>query len=123
METIKGYEALRQMRAMRHDETSYCMLHHVTYNSKRKQTDGINIVRRCRLRVALPTEARTPHPDLFLPYTDLDAPKVNQNRMCYKRLIRYVAFPPEYKLLKTDWHGLKANGEIQIISEWTSYLT
>lgn len=102
---------------MKHDDSSYFVMHHITFNDRRNQTDGMRIVRHCRLRNALPTESKSPHPDLFLPYTDLDANASNQNRMCYKRLIRYVAFPPEYKLQKVDWHRLKANGSIQIISE------
>jgi hypothetical protein len=117
METIPGYEALARMRAMRHDEASYFILHHITWQEKRQETDGTRVVRRCRLRKSLPSEKFQPDADLFLPYTDLSLPKNDQNRMCRKRCIRYVAFPPEYQLIKVDWFKLKPNGDIQILSE------
>lgn len=114
MDTIIGYEALARMRAMRHDETSYFIMHHQTWNEKEQQTDGIRVVKKCRLRVSLPNENFGADPDLYLPYLDLTQ-RGNQNRMCRKRCIRYVAFPPEYKLMKVDWFNNKPNGEIQTL--------
>ena len=117
METIPGYEALKRMRAMRLDDSSYFVMHHLTWNEKRQQTDGMRIVRHCRLRRSLPDEKFLPDSDMFLPYTDLDISKSNQNRMCRKRCIRYAAFPPEYKILKVDWFQLKPDGDIQTLAE------
>ena len=117
MKTISGYEALKRMRAMRHDEGSFFIMHHLTWNEIRKQTDGMRIVRRCRLRQSLPHESMKPHPDLLQPYTDLNLPKKDRNRMCRKRLIRYVAFSPEYELLKVDWLNLEKDGAIQVLNE------
>ena len=39
-------------------------------------------------------------PDHYLTYviSDTDEP-----RMCWKKLLRFVAFPPRYELLKVDW--------------------
>jgi len=117
MEIIPGYEALNRMRAMRHNEASYFVMHHLTWNEKRQQTDGMRVVRKCRVRRSLPDEKMQPDSDLFLPYTDLILPKNDQNRMCRKRCIRYVQFPPEYVLTKVDWFKLKPNGDIQILTE------
>jgi len=117
MDTIKGYEALARMRAMRHDEGTHFVLHHQTWQEKRQETDGIRVVRRCRVRKSLPGEKFLPDSDLFFPYTDLSQPKNDQNRMCRKRCMRYVGFPPKYDLMKVDWFGLKPNGEIQILTE------
>lgn len=36
----------------------------------------------------------------YLTYVDASA---DEPRMCWKKLIRYVAFPPDYELLKVDW--------------------
>jgi hypothetical protein len=115
VDTINGYEALKRMRALRHSKDQSFIMHHQTWNERRHETNGIRVVRRCRLRPALPEESMLPHPDLFQPYTDLDAPKINRNRMCRKRLIRYVAFPPDFTLMKVDWFTPLADGKPQII--------
>jgi hypothetical protein len=115
--TINGFEALTRMRALRHSSDFFFTLHHLTWNERRGETDGIRVIRRCRLRPALPDDSMLPHPDLFLPYTDLDASKANQNRMCRKRLVRYVAFPPDFELLKVDWFTPLADGNPQMINQ------
>jgi hypothetical protein len=115
MQSINGYDALKRMRSMRYSDDFFFVMHHITYNDRRRETDGMRIVKRCRLRPSLPEESMLPHPDLFQPYTDLDAAKINQNRMCRKRCIRYVAFPPDFELLKVDWFSPLA-GKPQTIS-------
>jgi|GEM_PF-1954204 len=117
MTTINGYEALARMRALRHSDDFFFIMQHLTWQERRCQTDGIRVVRRCRLRPALPDDSMEPHPDLFLPYTDLDAAKVNQNRICRKRLVRYVAFPPEFEMLKVDWLTPKIDGKAQNLND------
>ena len=114
METINGFEALKRMRAIRHSSDYFFIMHHLTWNERRLQTDGMRVVRRCRVRAALPEDSMKPHPDLFLPYTDLDESKANQNRMCRKRLIRYVAFPPNFDLVKVDWHTPVPNSKLNM---------
>lgn len=73
---------------------------HVTWNRKKNETNGLRHVTRARLRPALPDEKFYPHADLYLPYIDLD---VNEPRMCFKKLIRTVAFPPQYEVLRVKW--------------------
>ena len=115
VDKISGFEALKRMRALRHSDDFFFIMHHLTFNERRQQTDGIRIVSMCRIRPALPDDSVKPDPDLFLPYTDLNESKSNQNRMCRKRLIRYVAFPPDFQLLKVDWFSPLADGNLQMI--------
>lgn len=79
-------------------------MHHQTYDENTGQSIGMRVVKKCMLRVSLPGDLfKKGTSDLYLPYVDLDLPKSNQNRMCRKRLIRYVAFPPHNELLKVNW--------------------
>lgn len=99
METIKGKEAIRRMREMRNDEGSWFELHHLTRNRRTGQIDGLRIVKSCRLRPSLLQEKFDVSVDLNLPYADLSLPENERNRVCRKRLIRAMAFPPKYNLL------------------------
>jgi len=118
LNSIPGIEALRKMKALRHSSEFFFIMHHITWNEKKQQSNGIKVVRKCRIRAALPEDKMFPDPDLFLPYIDLDAAKINQNRMCRKRLIRFVAFPPEYEMKRVDWLSpLKKNKLQTLIDE------
>lgn len=62
-------------------------------------------VKQCLLRPSLPSDIfDRGTADLYLPYTDLDLPKSNQNRMCRKKFVLFVAFPPHMELLKINWY-------------------
>jgi hypothetical protein len=104
MEKISGFEALARMREIRHDDKKHFILYHLTYNIDKDKTDGLRIVKRACLRPALPDDALKTESDLYLTYTDLDS---NEPRMCFKKLIRFVAFPPDFTLLKVDWFNSK----------------
>ena len=60
-------------------------------------------VKNARLRAALPGEKFAVSADLYLPYIDLGLPENHQNRVCRKKLIRYVAFPPTFDKQKVNW--------------------
>lgn len=100
MKTISGAEAIARMRQMRTDPGNYFILHHLTYNRKKDETHGLRVVNKCRLRTALPDDAFQFDPDLYLTYYDIEK---DDARICFKKLIRFVAFPPEYELVKVDW--------------------
>jgi hypothetical protein len=100
MKVISGAEAIARMRQLRHDEHSYFEMHHLTYDINREKTDGMHAVLHARLRPSLPDDLFKTDSDLYLPYTDLDT---GEPRMCFKRLIRLVAFPPDFELMKVDW--------------------
>jgi hypothetical protein len=105
MKTISGIEALERMRDIRHNELLYFSMKHYTLNRTKQTTNGIRVVREARLRPALPEEfSRNIDPDSLLPYTDI---VTGENRMAYKVLIRSVAFPPHFEVLKVKWHEKK----------------
>ena len=102
MAKINGITALQKMKLLQAHEDSYFVMHHLTYDSTRDTTRGLRIVEKCRLRPALPAEfSNVIDPDMLLPYMDL---KNDKHGQCYKKLIRKVAFPPNYELLKVDWY-------------------
>lgn len=102
MTKINGIEALKKMRSLQNDPEAFFTMHHITYNSSKDTTSGVRIVTRCRLRPALGTEfSNNVNHDDLLPYVDLDKDKEG---MCYKKLIRKVAFPPDFTLLKVKWY-------------------
>ncbi len=100
MKVISGVKAIARMRQLRADEQSHFQLHHLTLDLTRNKTDGMHSVMRARLRPALPDDLFKRDSDLYLPYIDLDT---GEPRMCFKRLIRLVGFPPDFELLKVDW--------------------
>ena len=100
MKQISGTDAIAMMREMRHDNNRHFELHHLTYNAATDDTKGLRVVQRCRLRPSLPNEAFAAPADVYLPYMDLD---LNEPRVCYKKLVRAVAFPPHYELMRVNW--------------------
>lgn len=98
--TISGPEAIRRMRLISKVKNASFTLIHFTCNLPKRSGGQLRKVEHCTLRPALPDGATKVNPDHYLTYVDAstDAP-----RMCWKKLIRYVAFPPDYKLLKVDW--------------------
>jgi hypothetical protein len=100
METISGHEAIARMRQLKHDDKTCFEMHHLTYNSATGITKGLRVVKKARLRPSLPEDKFLLDSDLYLPYTDLE---LHEPRMCFKILIRYVAFPPDFKLKKVNF--------------------
>ena len=100
MEQISGFEAIARMRELRHKDHLHFELHHLTYNHATGETKGLRVVSRCRVRPSLPDDRFALPADLYLPYMDLD---MNEPRMCFRKLIRAVAFPPHFVLQKVNW--------------------
>lgn len=92
--------AMARMQQLRHKDKLWFTLHHLTWNERTQETNGMRVVERARLRPALPDEPFSRQADMYLPYIDLDK---DEPRLCYRLLIRYVAFPPDFKLLKVNW--------------------
>lgn len=98
--TISGPEAIRRMRLVSKVKDASFTLIHFTCNLK-KQTGGeLRKVERCVLRPSLPDGVMKVNPDHYLTYVDVST---DEPRMCWKKLIRYAAFPPNYQLLKVNW--------------------
>ena len=100
MKQISGAEAIERMREIRHDPKKYFTLHHLTFNSRYGTSKGMRVVERCRLRPALPKEYGKRPSDLYLPYYDIIEEK---NGVAFRKLIRFVAFSPDFELLKVNW--------------------
>jgi len=102
--TISGTEAIALMRRMSREFREPFILHHLTWNEERRESDGMRIVKRCTLRTSMRSDLfPRASAELFQAYTDMDLPQGNQSRMCRKKLIRYVAFAPHFELMKVSW--------------------
>lgn len=99
-QVISGAEAIRRMRLISRMKDETFTLIHFTCNLKTGKGGELRKVEHCRLRAALPEKVTKVDPDHYLTYviSDIDEP-----RMCWKKLIRFVAFPPRYDLFKVDW--------------------
>lgn len=97
--TISASEALAHMRALRHSSETF-ELYHLTWNQEKHVTNGLRKVNQCRIRPGFPQEKLQYNPDHYLLYIDEE---LKEPRMCFKKLARYVAFPPNFELLKIDW--------------------
>jgi hypothetical protein len=53
------------------------------------------------MRPAELNELAETSPDHYLYFTDLET---KANRRCWKKLIRYVGFAPDFELNKIDWY-------------------
>lgn len=101
MKTIAGGDAIARMRQLRNSEHLHFEMTHHTFERATGITNGVRHVKRAKLRPALPKEKLWPHADLYLPYIDLD---IKKPRMCFKRLINTVAFPPDFEPMQVKWY-------------------
>jgi hypothetical protein len=100
MESISGTEAVQRMRLCSKGKDVYFGVMHLTYDRGKNAAGGLRKVERARLRPSLPGELFAVNGDHYLPYTDLDT---GEPKMAWKKLIRRVAFPPDYKFIKVGW--------------------
>jgi hypothetical protein len=98
--TISGTEAIRRARNLKFVPGASFTLIHLSCNLKEKKPGRTVKHERCRVRPALKDDTFQLDGDLYFTYEDLDA---NEPKMCFKRLMRYIGFPPNYELLKIDW--------------------
>lgn len=98
--TISGSEAMRRMRLVGKVRNASFTLIHFTCNLKQRTGGQLRKVEHCVLRPSMPAGKTKVDPDHYLTYADVSA---DTPRICWKKLIRYVAFPPQYELLKIDW--------------------
>lgn len=98
--TITGSDALERMIRLRKIPNAYFSMIHFTCNLNNPKKAGLVRIEKCRLRPALKSDTFSVDGNHYLTYEDLEK---ESPRMCFKRLIRYVAFPPEYEFLKVNW--------------------
>jgi hypothetical protein len=99
-QTISGAEAVRRARNLKFVPGAHFTLVHLTCNMKTGECGGLVKKERCRVRPSLREDTFTMDGDMYFPYEDLDGELPG---MCFKRLMRYIGFPPGYELLKIDW--------------------
>jgi hypothetical protein len=99
-ETISGAEAIQRMRNLKLVNGATFMLIHISCDLSKNVCGEVIKHEHCRLRAALKDYTFSVHGDHYLPYEDTDS---GEQKMCFKKLIRFVAFPPENKLLKVTW--------------------
>jgi hypothetical protein len=99
--TISGTEAIRRARNLKLVPGAHFTLLHLTCNMNTGECGELRKFERCRVRSSLREDTFQMDGDMYFTFEDLDtgAPK-----MCFKRLMRYIAFPPGYELLKIKWY-------------------
>lgn len=100
MRTISGNDAIRRMRMITKLKDGSFEMTHFTANHKTAEAGELRKVTGCRVRASMPKGVTVNNPDHYLCYTDGQS---KEPRMCFKKLIRYVAFPPYYETLKVEW--------------------
>ena len=98
--TITGSEAIRRARNLKYVPGSAFTLLHLTCNTKTGECGQLSKHERCKVRPALREDTFQKDGDMYFTYEDMDT---GEPRMCFKRLMRYIGFPPDYELLKIDW--------------------
>jgi len=98
-QTISGPEAIRRARNLKYVPGAVFTLIHLTCNLKTRKCGETVKHEQCRVRKALNEDTFQLDGDLYFTYESDGEP-----RMCFRRLMRYVGFPPDYKLLKINWY-------------------
>jgi len=100
METIGGIEAIRMMKEVSKLPDGNFTIAFFRYNrTKDVASSKLQVRERCKVRAQLPQEKfHIPSDNFFLFQDEEGNPKT-----CYRALIRFVGFPPEYILTKVNW--------------------
>jgi hypothetical protein len=99
---ISGTEAIRRARSLKFVRDAPFLLIHIGCNMQSKQCGEVIRHERCRVRASLREDTFTLNSDLYFLYEDMDT---GEPKMCFRRPIRYIGFPPKFDLLKVDRYG------------------
>lgn len=94
MTTISGTNAINRMRNLKLLPDAFFSLNFI------KENGTIRVFEKCRLRPARRDEGLSVSADHYLYFTDVETGKP---KTCFKKLIRQVAFPPDYHWLTVKW--------------------
>jgi hypothetical protein len=100
--TISGSEAIQRARNLKLVPGSHFTLLHITCNMNTGKCGELRKFERCRVRPSLKEDTFKMDGDMYFTFEDLET---GEPKMCFKRLMRYIAFPPGYEILKIDWYG------------------
>jgi hypothetical protein len=98
--SITGVDAIRRARNLKYVAGASFVLIHVSCNLKTGECGQVVKHERCRVRAALREETFRMDGDMYFTYEDMDT---GEPKMCFKRLMRYIGFPPDYGLLRIEW--------------------
>jgi len=100
METITGIEAIRMMKQVSKLSDGRFTIAFFSYNrTEEEASTKLQVREGCKVRKQLPQEQFQIPSDNYFLFQDKD-----QNpKTCFRVLIRFVGFPPEYKLIKVKW--------------------
>ena len=99
---IAGSEAIRRVRNLKLVPGAHFTLLHLTCNMKINECGAMRKHERCRVRPSLREDTFKMDGDMYFTFEDLDT---GEPKMCFKKLMRFIAFPPDYNLLKIDWYN------------------
>lgn len=99
MKTILGNEAIKKMREI--SKGSFFSIMFLTCDRKREEGGEMRKYDKCKIRPAEYNELSETDPDHFLYFVEVDT---GAQRRCWKKLIRYVGFAPDYEMIKIDWY-------------------
>jgi len=100
--TISGADAIRRARNLKYVPGAAFTLIHLTCNFKTGKSGETVKYERCRIRPTLKEDTFQYDGDLYFTYEDMDT---GEPKMCFKRLMRYIGFPPNYELVKINWYN------------------
>lgn len=98
-EEIRGFDAIRKIREISKSHSFTIIFY--TCDRKRGEGGELRKYERCRIRNARFDELSDTDQDHYLFFTDEET---GDPKMCWKKLIRFVGFPPKYKLQKVNWY-------------------
>lgn len=99
MDTIRGTDALAKAETITKTGGNFNVMFYSYSRSKHTASDKLKTLTCCHTRTPMPHEKWSvdgAHYFLF-DYQGLQ-------RQCYKVLLRFIAFSPDYKLLKVKWY-------------------
>lgn len=98
MKEINGNDAIVKMRAIS-KQSSFNIIFFTFDRAKNRGGGQLKKHENCRVRHAMLEEMSNVDIDHYLFFSDSEG----NPRTCWKKLIRYVAFPPEYNYEKINW--------------------
>ena len=100
MEIINGIDAIRMMQEVCKLPDGNFSIAFFKYNrTTGKVVTKLQVRQYCHVRAQLPQELFTIPSDNYFLFEDNDG----DHKTCFRILIRFVAFPPHYNLIKVKW--------------------
>lgn len=100
MESITGANAIEKMRRLKSVPDAVFGIIFLTADRNRSKYGERRKYEKCRLRPAMRDEGLSVSADHYLFFEDMET---NEARQCFKKLIRQVSFPPDYKWITIKW--------------------